>query len=535
MTQAQTAEQLERIVNDAIQHGRFDAAIAQSRELTEIDPGNPLGWFLLGRATRLSGELKKASAFLEKAVSLDANSVQSLLELAYCYSGRGLSAESLEVLDRMEKLATDDATTSGRAAMLYNQLGEHSRPLALFQNGLIKQPDTAWLHFGLAETLRFNGEFARAEAEYNDALRCDEHCYEAYYELANLRTCTRETNHTRKIETLLNSGVRSKRGAAKLLYALAKEYEDFGEHKRAFINMVRAGELLAQINKYDVKADVGFFKEMSDTYSKEYVDANAVTGGFESQTPIFITGMPRTGTTLVERILGSHSKVYPAGEHLGLVTQLHELIPEAEYASGGLVFLSNNLIRQSIRLDHKQLGLKYIESLHGRIKNHPYFTDKLPINFYYIGLIRQALPNAKIIHVTRNPMDTCISNFKQYFTEGAYLFSYSLEDLSAYYMAYRRLMDHWHKVYPGVLLDVSYEDLVNDIEGESKRILKYCGLELEPECLRFYENKTPTTSRSARQVRKAVYTSSASSWKRYEKYVRPLIAHFRANGIPINR
>ena len=151
--------------------------------------------------------------------------------------------------------------------------------------------------------------------------------------------------------------------------ALAKEYGDFGEHKRAFINMVRAGELLAQINKYDVKADVGFFKEMSDTYSKEYVDANAVTGGFESQTPIFITGMPHTGTTLVERILGSHSKVYPVGEHLGLVTQLHELIPEAEYAPGGLVFLSNNLIRQSIRLDHKQLGLKYIESLHGRIKN----------------------------------------------------------------------------------------------------------------------------------------------------------------------
>ena len=534
MTQAQTAEQLERIVNDAIQHGRFDAAIAQSRELTRIEPGNALGWFLMGRATRLCGDIKKASAFLEKAVSLDANNAQSLLELAYCYFGRGLSDKSLEVLDRMEKLETDDATTSGRAAMLYNQLGEHSKPLALFQNGLIKQPNTAWLHFGLAETLRFNGEFAKAETEYNDALRCDEHCYEAYYELANLRTYTRETSHTRKIEALLNSGVRSRRGAAKLLYALAKEYEDFGEYKRAFINMVRAGELLAQINKYDVKTDVSLFKEMADTYTKDYVDSNTVADGFESEAPIFIVGMPRTGTTLVERILGSHSEIYPGGEHLGLITQLHELIPEAEYASEGLVFLGKSLIRQSTRIDHKKLGEEYIEQAQGRTQGHPHITDKLPINFYYIGLIRQALPNAKIIHMTRNPMDTCISNFKQYFTEGAYLFSYSLEDLSAYYMAYRRLMDHWHNVHPGVILDVSYEALVNDIEGESKRMLNYCGLDFEPECLRFYENKTPTTSRSARQVREAVYTSSASGWRRYEKYLQPLVARFRANGIPVN-
>lgn len=534
MIQAQTAAQFERTVNDAIQHGRFDAAISQSRELTEIDPGNPLGWFLLGRATRLSGDLKKASAFLEKAVSLDANNTQSLLELAYCYFGRGLSAKSLELLDRMEILETDDAITSGRAATLYNQLGEHSKPLALFQNAVIKQPDTAWLHFGLAETLRFNGEFSGAEAEYNDALRCDEHCYEAYYELANLRTCTGEINHTGKIETLLNSGVRSRRGAAKLLYALAKEYEDFGEHKRAFINMVRAGELLAQINKYDVKSDVSLFQEMADTYTKEYVDSNTVAGGCESEVPIFIIGMPRTGTTLVERILGSHSAVYPGGEHLGLVTQLHDLIPEAEFTPERLVFLSKSLIRQSTRIDHKKLGQQYIECLRWRFQNHPYFTDKLPINFYYVGLIRQALPNAKIIHMTRNPMDTCLSNFKQYFTEGAYLFSYNLKDLGAYYLAYLRLMDHWHNVYPGMILDVSYEDLVNDIEGESKRMLNYCGLDFEPECLRFYENKKPTTSRSARQVREAVYTSSASGWKRYEKYVQPLVAHFRANGIPIN-
>ena len=534
MTQAQTAAQLEPVVNDAIQQGRFDTAIAQSRELTETDPGDPFGWLLLGRATRLSGDLKKASPFLEKAVSLDANNTQALLELAYCYFGRGLPENSLELLDRMEISGTDDAIMSGRVATLYNLLGEHSKPLALFQNAVTKQPDTAWLHFGLAETLRFNGEFAGAEAEYNDALRCDEHCYEAYYELANLRTYTREINHSGRIEALLNSGVRSRRGAAKLLYALAKEYEDFGEYKRAFINMVRAGELLAQINKYDVKSDVSLFQEMADTYSKEYVDSNTVAGGCESEVPIFIIGMPRTGTTLAERILGSHSAVYPGGEHLGLVTQLHDLIPEAEYTPDRLVFLSKSLIRQSTRIDHEKLGRQYIECVRWRFQNHPYFTDKLPINFYYIGLIRQALPNAKFIHMMRNPMDTCISNFKQYFTEGAYLFSYNLQDLSAYYLAYRRLMDYWHDVYPGVILDVSYEDLANDIEGESRRILDYCGLEFEAECLRFHENKTPTTSRSARQVREAVYTSSVSGWKRYEKYVQPLVAHFRANGIPID-
>ena len=534
MTQTQTAEELGHLVNDAIQHSQFDAAITQSQELTKIDPGNAYAWFLLGRATRLKGYLKKASNFLEKAISLDSNNKQSLLELAYCYFGRGQSAKSLDLLDQLENSETDDAITSARLAMLYNQLGEHSKPLVLFQNAAIREPNTARFHFGLAETLRFHGDFGKAEVEYNAAIRCDEHCYEAYYERANVRTYTKETNHTRKIETLLESGVRSKRGAAKLLYALAKEYEDFGENKRAFINMVRAGELLAQINKYDVKTDISLFEEMANTYTKEYIDSNIIADGFESEAPIFIVGMPRTGTTLVERILGSHSEVYPGGEHLGLITQLHELIPEAENASNGLVFLSKSLIKQTTQIDHKKLGEKYIEQVQGRTQSHPYVTDKLPINFYYIGLIRQALPHAKIIHLKRNPMDTCISNFKQYFTEGAYLFSYNLEDLSAYYQAYHRLMDHWHNVYPNMILDVSYEDLVNDIEGESKRMLNYCALDWEPECLKFYENKIPTTSRSARQVRESIYTSSVSGWKRFEKYVQPLVDHFRANGIPIN-
>ena len=530
----QTAEELEHLVNDAIQHGQFDAAIAQSQELTKIDPGNALGWFLLGRATRLHGDLKKASTFLEKAVSLDSNDTPSLLELAYCYYCRGLSAKSLELLDQIKISETDDAITSGKLARLYNLLGEHSKSLVLFQSATTKEPNTASLHLGFAETLRFNGDFDKAEVEYNAAIRCDEHCYEAYYELANVRTYTKETNHTRKIETLLNSGVRSKRGAAKLLYALAKEYDDFGENKRAFINMVRAGELLAQINKYDVKNDISLFEEMANTYTKGYVDSNIIADGFESEAPIFIVGMTRTGTTLVERILGSHSEVYPGGEHLSLITQLHELIPEAENASNGLVFLSKSLIKQSTQIDHKKLGKKYIECVRGRIQNHPYFTDKVPGNFYYIGLIRQALPHAKIIHLTRNPMDTCISNFKQNFAEGANLFSYSLSDLGAYYMAYRRLMDHWHNVYPNMILDVNYEDLVNDIEGESKRMLNYCDLDWQPECLRFYENKTPTTSRSARQVRETIYTSSIGAWKRYEQYLQPLMEFFRTNSINLS-
>ena len=462
------------------------------------------------------------------------NSAQSLLELANRYYRRGLTVQSLELLERIELSETGDANISAGVATLYNHLGEYSKSLVLFQNAVIQEPNTARFHFGLAETLRFNGDFGKAEEEYNAALRCDEHCYEAYYELATVRTCTRQTNHTRKIEALLESGVRSRRGAAKLLYALAKEYEDFGENKRAFINMVRAGKLLAQLYEYDVKNDISLFEEIADTYTKEYANSNIITAGPERPVPIFIVGMPRTGTTLVERILGSHSEVYPGGEHFGLVTQLHELLPEAETVPDRLVFLSKNLIRHSTKIDHRKLGEKYMEQVQWRAQGRRYITDKLPVNFYYIGLIRQALPHARIIHLKRDPMDTCISNFKQYYTEGAYLFSYNLEDLSAYYLAYRRLMEHWHKTYPGMILAVNYEDLVHNIEGESRRILDHCALDWQPECLKFHENKTPTASRSARQVRAALYTSSVGGWKRYEQYVQPLVAYFRANGIPIN-
>ena len=528
----QTVEELERLADEAIQRGQFDVAIRHSRELTKISPDTAQGWFLSGRASRLHGDLNSASAFLEKAVNLESSDTQSLYELAYCYFARGDSTNSLELLERLESLETADPLTLGRVAPLYNQLGEHSKSLVLFEKVVVQEPETARFHLGLAETLRFHGEFDKAEKEYNAAIRCDSHCYEAYLERANVGTWTQASNHTRQIEALLESGVRSKRGAAKLFYALAKEYDDLDEIKRAFINMARAGELLRQINKYDVRNDLRLIDEITNTNTRERVQSGS--DGFESAAPIFIVGMPRTGTTLVERILGSHSEVYPAGELYTLITQLHQLIPENLNPSNQLVLLSKHLISESIRINHKELGEGYIQCARPRVHDYRHFTDKLPMNFYYIGLIRMALPNARIIHVTRDPIDTCLSNFKQYFAEGAHLFSYSLGDLGAFYVAYRRLMNHWHDLYPDKILDVSYEDLVNDMESETRRMLDYCALEWEPGCLKFYENRTPTTSRSARQVRAAIYTSSTGAWKRYEQFLQPLMEYFRANFINLS-
>ena len=199
----QTVEELERLADEAIQRGQFDVAIRHSRELTKISPDTAQGWFLSGRASRLHGDLNSASAFLEKAVNLESSDTQSLYELAYCYFARGDSTNSLELLERLESLETADPSPLGRVATLYNQLGEHSKSLVLFEKVVVQEPETARFHFGLAETLRFHGDFDKAEKEYNAAIRCDSHCYEAYLERANVGTWTQASNHTQQIEALL--------------------------------------------------------------------------------------------------------------------------------------------------------------------------------------------------------------------------------------------------------------------------------------------------------------------------------------------
>jgi hypothetical protein len=256
----------------------------------------------------------------------------------------------------------------------------------------------------------------------------------------------------------------------------------------------------------------------------------AESRGFESAEPIFIIGLPRTGTTLVERIISSHSGVYSAGE-------LQNFGVALKRATGSTTpsMLDMDAVARSRGLDWQALGRQYIESTRPATASLPRFIDKLPHNFLYAGYIAASLPNARIICLRRNPMDSCLSNFRQLFALNSsyYDYSFDLMDTARYCVLFDRMMRAWHERMPGRILEVGYESVVDDLESWARRLIGFCGLEWEDACLRFEENAAPVATASAVQVRSPVYRSAIGRWKRHESQMRQVRELFEAAGIPV--
>lgn len=278
---------------------------------------------------------------------------------------------------------------------------------------------------------------------------------------------------------------------------------------------------------YRVDTDLQIIAKIQETYRPELFDGRIV--GCDRDDPIFIIGMPRTGTTLVERILGSHSLVHAAGELNTFALELMRLVKEAPSPAPAS---RADFVARTAQLDFKALGEAYLSAARPVRGTTPHFIDKLPFNYLYAGLIHLALPRAKIINVQRHPMDTCFAVYKQWFKD-AYPFSYNLDELGKYYLAYHQLMQHWNEVMPGVIHTLQYESLVADIDGETRRLLHYCELPWEEQCLRYYQNTQASTTASALQVRQPVYHTSVGKWRHYARQLESLRAQLERAGITI--
>jgi hypothetical protein len=241
-------------------------------------------------------------------------------------------------------------------------------------------------------------------------------------------------------------------------------------------------------------------------------------------------GLPRTGTTLAERILGSHPAVFAAGELNNFALQMMQ---QLRVQFGQAKLPRHDLVEKSAELDFARLGQAYISSTRPRTGHTPHFVDKMPLNFLYTGLIHLALPRAKIIHLTRHPMDTCYAIYKRLFQD-AYPWSYDLEEIASYYLAYRRLMAHWKAVLPGVIHELAYEDLVRDVEGEARRLTDFLDLPWDPQCVRFYEGSAISTTASASQLRQPVYSSSVGLWQKYAQALEPVAIKLSESGLAVD-
>lgn len=525
-TKQLTATQLEALAWKLADQGKMKEAIAACSDLNQQYPDFAAGWRTASHFAQRLNNAAMALRAIENAVALEPENFEWLLQQCSCLMRLGQLQRARPLALQLAGTELADAYQYSTLGLLLSRLELHEQALEKYQAAIRLQPNDSQHHYNLATLQRFLGDYGAAEASLDRAIAINPKDYEAYKLRADMRRQSPERNHVTELKALLTAGVDDARGRVSVLYALAKEEEDLGSHEDSFEHLQQGARLRREHMRYQVEGDLQTMARIEAVYNTDYFQQPC--DGDDNAEAIFILGMPRTGTTLVERIVGSHSDVTAVGELNNFALQLTQLARGSRGKSS-----KSELVELSADLDFSALGKAYIDSTRPLSGGTARFIDKMPLNFLYAGLIHRALPQAKIVHLQRHPLDTCYAIYKTLFKD-AYPFSYSLEELGRYYLAYRSLMDHWDRVMPGVIHTVSYESLVADVEGESRRLLAYCDLPWQEDCLRFYENREASTTASASQVREPVYSSSVGKRRHYEAQLQPLTEMLSAAGVVLH-
>jgi tetratricopeptide (TPR) repeat protein len=412
---------------------------------------------------------------------------------------------------------------------LYSRANDQPRALAAYDRAVALAPDQPAFLFNRAAVRRFLGELAESEADYDRVIALRPTDFEAYKNRSDLRRQTTGRNHVAALRQLQAQTLADWRGAVQVHYALAKEYEDLGDYAASFEQLENGSRLRRAHLRYDIATDLATVDWIIEAFPATATSGPDAAPSARASGPIFILGLPRCGSTLVERILGRHSGVHAAGELQALALAIVEAVRQR---SGAAQMSRRELIEQSSRLDFAALAHDYLARARASGAIGERFIDKMPLNFLYCGLIRRALPQARIVHVQRHPVAACYAMYKTLF-EDAYPFSYDLSELGRYYLAYRRLMQHWTLASPGMIHELRYESLIADQMGETRRLLDFCGLDWEDACAQFHENTEPSTTASATQVRQPIYDSSVAQWRHYGDQLSELRRLLEQGGIDV--
>lgn len=432
-------------------------------------------------------------------------------------------AEFGECLSAARHSAADDPVAHGAIGDFCSARGDYPAALDAYDEAVQLDPLNPRYRYNRAAVRRFLGELEGAEADLDSVIAASPNDAEAWHLRSDLRVQTADRNHVVELELRSGRGFQDWRQEVQIRFALAKEYEDLGQYRDSW-RALHAGSAVRRKNlKYDVRVDL----QTVDWIREAFPAAVQDNSDCEPSGPIFIVGMPRTGTTLLERILGRHCDVHAAGE---LADFAVAVVAAAQRAAGRIDLSRPALIAASARANFAALGADYLARTGPRTGNRPRFVDKMPLNYLYCGLIRRALPNARILHVTRHPLATCYAGYKTLFAQG-YPFSYDLMEIADYYAGYRRLMAHWHQTLPGQILDVSYERLITDPAGEAERVFEFCGLKRGGGYVDVPGGEWQTTTASASQVRRPIYRTSIDLWRHYAVELAPVSERLAAAGI----
>ena len=468
-------------------------------------------------ATRL-GRYDDAEHLLSRCLELAPSFREARQNYALVLQRHNKPVQALAELDTL--LEEDPANPGSRIlkAAVFSRLGDYESAISMYENILLEYPNNARIWMSHGHALKTAGQQERAIQAYRKSMELNPGFGDAYWSLANLKTFRFTAVEIEAMRGYLQRTDLTAEDRYHFEFALAKALEDAGDYAESFEHYLRGNAQRLQAVPYSANEMSARTARAKRTYTRDFFEQRKGSGS-EAADPIFIVGLPRAGSTLIEQILSSHSAVEGTMELPEIISMTRALRTSAE--PGG----QSNYHQVLAGLDSRELqelGQQYLERTRIQRKSDaPLFIDKMPNNFAHIGLIHLTLPNAKIIDARRHPLACCLSGFKQHFAQGQN-FTYSLDDIGRYYRDYVDLMAHFDAVLPGRVHRVIYENMVDDTETEVRRLLDYCGLPFEAGCLRFFENDRPVRTASSEQVRQPIYRDGVEHWRHYEPWLGPL-------------
>lgn len=509
---------------EALNRKQVQQASDYCRQILGIQPDLVEGHFLVGLVALEMRDRRTALSAFGSVTRLQPDHPAAWAQLARLFIGDGQLNRADAALEKVAHADPDDPMVCDLVGTIYTRMGEHGNARDWYERAIRNKPDHPPYLLNYANNLVYHGQTGDAETVLRDIIAIDENNPQAHWVLASARKAG-DREHVEQMRALLASHQQHPRLEAFYHYAIGKELEDLQQWDEAFDAFHRGANVRRKTVEYDEAAEIEMFEFLEERFSADWVDDGST--GHDADAPIFVLGQPRTGTTLIERIISSHSQVHSSGElqQFGMaVRRLSEHTDPRRF--------SKQLFESALELDCAKVGAVYMESTQRVQGDTPRFVDKLPQNYFYIPMILKALPNARIVHLTRDPMDACFASYKQLFAD-AYLHSYDLEEMARHHCRYRRLMAAWRERFPGRFLDISYEETVSDLELNARRLIDFLGLPWEDACLRFHEQKHAVSTASAVQVREPAHTRSIGRWRKYEDRLLPMRKVLEQNGLEI--
>jgi len=504
-----------KILLNLFNSAKFDILITKAKKIIRKTPEYLILYNILGSAYQNIGELKLAKETFTKGYKMDPNNIAIMNNLANVYKNIGEIQLSENLFKKIIEKKPDYINAYVNYGNLKRDNNDFEFAIDLYNKALEINPRIPTILYSLALAYQGLGKFDLAIDYAKKTLEIEPKFTQADMLISQSMKYEAGDLHYDEMNLKINSLILNDEQKTNLLFALAKAEEDMGLIEKSFNNLDIANSTRRKSLNFNINNETTFFNQLKNIFTKIDITKN-FTNNIEEKKIIFILGMPRSGTSLTEQIITSHSSVFGAGE-----------LPQLSRIVKTMLMMNDNLSEENILNLVKnedfasQLRIDYYNYLKRFNASEPFITDKAPLNFRWIGFIKILFPNSKIIHCSRNPKDNCLSIFKNFF-EGGLDFGYNQKELGAYYNLYLDLMNFWNEKFPNTIYNAQYEKIIEDPENEIKKMIKFCDLDWEDNCLKFYNNKTPIKTLSTAQARKPIYKSSKNSFEKFAPYLTDL-------------